>query len=405
LARSKLSAREVSAAKKSIGDGGGLWLIVSKSGSKKWVFRYVWRGKPDNMGLGGADAVSLSDARIRRDEAEKLLVAGVNPKQARDDAKAAETGSPTFGKCCDEFLESKASEWRNDKHRAQWAMTLTKYAAPLRNKPVDEVDTQAVLSVLKPLWLKTPETASRLRGRIEAVLDAARANGFIEENRSNPARWRGHLDKLLPKRPKLARGRHKAMPYTEVAGFVFKLREREALAALALELTILTAARSGEVLGARWDEVDLQAKVWTVPAERMKAAREHRIPLSERAVQILQKLSDARTDEYVFPGQRPGRPLSNLAMTMLIRRMGTGDITIHGFRSTFRDWAGNETHFQREVAEAALAHVVGDKAEQAYRRGDALEKRREMMEAWARYCEPTSSENVIKFHKSGGASA
>jgi integrase len=192
------------------------------------------------------------------------------------------------------------------------------------------------------------------------------------------------------------------MPYTEVGGFVSKLREREALAALALELTILTAARSGEVLAAQWNEVDLQSKVWTVPAERMKAAREHRIPLSERAVQILQKLCDARTGEYVFPGYRHGRPLSNMAMEMCLRRMGADDITVHGFRSAFRDWAGNETHFQREVAEAALAHVVGDKAEQAYRRGDALEKRREMMQAWANYIEPDRADNILNFTKSGG---
>jgi integrase len=402
MARNRMSAREAATAKKTVCDGAGLWLVVSKAGSRKWVYRFTWRGKPDNMGLGSAEAVSLSDARVRRDDAEKVLAEGRNPKDARDEARASETGKPTFGKCADDFIASKGAEWRNDKHKAQWAMTLTKYAAPLRNRPVDEIDTEAVLEVLTPLWQKTPETASRLRGRIEAVLDAARARGFIPRNEANPARWRGHLDKLLPKRPKLSRGHHAALPYAELPSLIAKLRERDALAAMALEFTILTAARSGEVLGARWDEVDLKAKVWTVPAERMKAARGHRSPLSERALEILTKLSEARTGEYVFPGHRAGRPLSNMAMEMVLRRMGADDITVHGFRSAFRDWAGNETHFAREVAEAALAHVVGDKAEQAYRRGDALEKRRELMEAWGRFCEPTSADNVLTFKKLSG---
>jgi integrase len=244
-------------------------------------------------------------------------------------------------------------------------MTLTRYCEPIRATPVDAIDTEAVFSILKPLWARAPETASRLRGRIEAVLDAARARGHIARNEANPARWRGHLDKLLPKRPKLTRGRHAAMPYADVPAFVAALRERPAIAARSLEFCILTATRSGETLAARWDEIDFDGRVWRVPPERTKAGREHRVPLSERAIAILREMQGAGTDDYVFPGQRTGRPLSNMAFEMLLRRIGS-PYTAHGFRSSFRDWAGNETHFPREVAEHALAHVIGDKAEQAY---------------------------------------
>jgi integrase len=232
-------------------------------------------------------------------------------------------------------------------------------------------------------------------------LDAARANGDIPEDRSNPARWRGHLDKLLAKRAKLSRGHHAAMDYAKVPAFIADLREREGMAALALEFCILTAARSGEVYGARWPEIDLAGKVWTVPATRMKAAREHRIPLSARALAILETLSKARTNDFLFAGQRAEKPLSGMAMEMLLRRMGVSDITVHGFRSAFRDWAGNETHFARELAEAALSHVIGDKAEQAYRRGDALEKRRVLMDSWASFCAGSKSAKVLPMKRNG----
>jgi integrase len=277
-------------------------------------------------------------------------------------------------------------------------MTLTVYAAPLRSKPVDKVETSDVLAVLKPIWLEKPETASRLRGRIERVLNAAKAKGY--RTGENPAAWRGHLENLLPRQSKLSRGHHAALPYADVPDFVAKLREREAVAALALEFAILTATRSGEVLNARWDEIDLEAKTWTIPAERMKAAREHRVPLSDPALSILVKLSASRVSEFVFPGQRPNQPLSVMAMEMVLRRMGVADaVTVHGFRSSFRDWAGNETSFPRELAEHALAHVIGDKAEQAYRRGDALEKRRALMAAWSAHCEPARSGDVIEFSR------
>ncbi len=271
---------------------------------------------------------------------------------------------------------------------------MAAYAAPLRNKPVDTITTDDVQAILKLIWTLKSETASRVRGRIEKVLDAAKAKGFRDGE--NPARWRGHLDHLLPRPSKLARGHHAAMPYDEVAGFVTKLRERQATAALALELCILTAARSGEILGMRWEEVDLAKKIWTVPAHRMKAGREHRVPLSKRATVILVRLTEQRSGDFVFPGQRRDKPLSNMAMEMMLRRMKIENATVHGFRSSFRDWAGNETSYPRELIETALAHVIGDKAEQAYRRSDALEKRRSLMEAWADYCEPNRLANVVR---------
>lgn len=385
----KLNARQVAtAAPGRHGDGGGLILVVSKTGAKKWVFRFKREGRATEMGLGGADVVTLAEARQKAGEARRTRAEGRNPIQARREAQAAAKPKPTFGEVADDFVAAKESEWRNGKHRDQWRMTLTEYAAPLRSKAVDEVDTPDILAVLKPLWESAPETASRLRGRIEAVIDAARAKGLVPQNVANPARWRGHLAHLLPKRNKLARGNHAALPYAKVPAFMAALRERTAIAALALEFAILTAGRSGEALGATWGEFDMEARVWTIPAARMKAARPHRVPLSKRAAQILESMAAVRTSDYVFPGQKAGKPLSNMALEMVLRRMGREDITVHGFRSAFRDWAGDETQFPREVAEAALAHIVGDEAERAYRRGDALKKRRELMEAWAAHCQP-----------------
>jgi integrase len=286
----------------------------------------------------------------------------------------------------DDVRRSLSLGFRNEKHKAQWKSTLENYAAPLRPKPVDIIGTDDVLTVLKPIWTIKPETASRIRGRIEKVLDAAKAKGF--RSGENPARWRGHLDHLLPRPSKLSRGHHAAMPYEEVANFIAKLRTREATAALALELCILTAARSGEILGMRWSEIDFDNKVWTVPANRMKAGREHRVPLSSPATAILRHLERMKIGDLVFPGQTRGKPLSNMAMQMMLRRMKIDYATVHGFRSSFRDWAGNVSNFPRELIETALAHVIGDKAEQAYRRSDALEKRRLLMDEWAAYCVP-----------------
>jgi integrase len=390
----KLNARKVEAAKPGKhSDGGNLYLIVSPTGSRKWVLRFTWRGRPKEMGLGSATSVPLANAREKAASARRKIAQGLNPIEERK----RDNGIPTFGEMADAVREALAAGFRNEKHKAQWKMTLETYAGPLRDKPVDIITTDDVLAVLKPLWTSKAETASRLRGRIEKVLDAAKAKGF--RDKENPARWRGHLDHLLPKRPHLSRGHHAAMPYEEVAGFVGKLRESESVAAQALELCILTAARSGEILGMRWAELDLDKNLWTIPANRMKAGREHRVPLSPRAVSILHKLHQSKSGDFVFPGQSRNRPLSNMAMEMVLRRMKIENVTVHGFRSSFRDWAGNVSSFPREVVETALAHVIGDKAEQAYRRSDALEKRRKLMEAWAAYCEPKVRSNVLQLSK------
>lgn len=387
---SKLTARKVATARPGkYSDGGNLYLVVSPTETRKWVLRFTWRGRPKEMGLGSASSVPLADAREKAVNARRKVAQGLNPIVERK----RDGGIPTFGQMADDVHEALSAGFRNEKHKAQWKMTLATYAAPLRPKPVDTIATDDVLSVLKPIWKDKAETASRLRGRIEKVLDAAKAKGFRDGE--NPARWRGHLDHLLPRPLKLTRGHHAAMAYDDVAAFIGKLRKREATAALALEFCILTAGRSGEVLGLRWPEVDLEKKIWTVPAERMKAGREHRVPLSSRAVLILKTLAKAKQSEFVFAGHDRNKPLSGMAMEMVLRRMKIENATVHGFRSSFRDWAGNVSNFPREVTETALAHVIGDKAEQAYRRSDALEKRRKLMEAWANYCERRNNSNII----------
>jgi integrase len=386
-------------------DGGGLYLSVGPGEARRWVFLFRWRGRLKEMGLGGLNSVGLSKARTKAADARGLLADGINPL----DAKRAEAEVPTFGDMADTLVKSLGPQWRNEKHKAQWDTTLTVHAANLRPLKVDEIETADVLATLKDLWESKPETASRLRGRIERVLDAARAKGF--RTGDNPARWRGHLDHLLPKRQKLTRGHHAALPFAEVSAFVAELRERNATTALALEFLILTAARSGEVRGATWAEFDLAKKVWTVPAERMKAGRVHRVPLSAAAVKVLEKakpLTNGEPDAFLFPAAKEGASLSDAAFNALLVRMDKkrGDVTPHGFRSSFRDWAGEASTFPRELAEAALAHVVGDETERAYRRGDALEKRRKLMEAWAGYVEPRAEHsNVALFQKGQRAHA
>jgi len=402
MARSihNLTAREVETISEAgrHSDGGGLYLSISPDGRRRWVFMYVRQGKQREAGLGSAfkGGVSLKDARAKAAEGRALIKAGVDPIAEWN--KPAPEAVPTFGAMADEYIEAHRGSWRNEKHVAQWTMTLTTYCEAIRKTPVNEVDTDAVLSVLKPVWGRAPETASRLRGRIEAVLDAAKAKGHIGRNEANPAQWRGHLDKLLPKRPKLTRGHHAAMPYADVPRFMAELRQREATAARGLEFCILTATRTAEAMEARWSEIDLDAKIWTLPAERTKAGREHRIPLSERAVAILREMAKGKSAEFVFPGQKPNRPLSNMAFEMLLRR-AKSEFTAHGFRSSFRDWAGNETSFARELAEAGLAHAVGDQTERAYRRSDALARRRELMDAWARHCEGEAGAKVLAFKR------
>jgi integrase len=376
-------------------DGGGLYLYVDASRAKRWRFVFRKDGRKREMGFGGLDTVSLGLARELAAEARKTVALGGDPILRRSTAKMT---VPTFGKFADQFLETKNPGWRNAKHRYQWAMSLGQYAASLRAKPLDVINTEDVLEVLKPIWSTKSETASRIRGRIEQVLDAARAAGH--RSGENPARWKGHLDQLLPRRRKLARGHHPAMPYGDVPAFMEALRKRTEGAAAALEFLILTATRTGETIYARWSEIDLEVRLWTIPKARMKANRDHRVPLSGRALAILEKAARRRCgtdgDEYVFPGQRRGRPLSNMVFAMLLRRAGVGHVTAHGFRSSFRDWAGDRTHFPREVAEAALAHAVGDETEVAYRRGDALEKRRRLMDAWSEFLEGGKDARVFQ---------
>lgn len=372
-------------------DGDGLYLSVSKTGAKSWRFIFQWHGRRKEMGLGKLSAVSLADAREAANQARAMVAKGENPITFRE-AERAKNSNQTFGAFADGLIEDLAPGFRNAKHLAQWRMTLSTYAAPLRSKRLDDIDTRDVLAVLKPIWQEKPETAVRLRGRIERVLDAAKAQGL--RTGENPARWRGHLDKLLPKRLKLTRGHHAAMPYKDLPSFMAALRANESLSALALEWCVLTATRSGETLNASWAEIDLEAKVWTIPAQRMKAGKEHRVPLTSRMLEILERLALVRQGgDYLFPGNKKGKPLSGMAMAMQMRRMGYGDYTVHGFRSSFRDWAAEETSFPREIAEAALAHAVGDMTERAYRRGDALERRRDLMTAWFTHCKATSKMN------------
>jgi len=361
-------------------DGGGLYLRVSPTLGKTWVFRSIRNGVATEIGLGPYPVVSLADARQGAGEARKHVQAGRNPKVERDRQRENQR---SFGAVADEYLAAMGRRWTNEKTAWQWQHALTFLSDPIRKKPIAEIDTADILAILKPIWTQKPETAAKARMRLEAVIDYAKAKGWREGE--NPARWRGHLSNILPPRLKLTKGHHPAMPYQDVPAFIERLHASEALAARALEFLILTAARSGEVLKATWDEVDLEQELWTIPASRMKAKRDHRVPLTPRAIEILRPLYEARISGYVFPGQVRGKPLSNMAFEMLMKRMKVTGATPHGFRSSFRDWCGDKTSFPREIAEAALAHRAGDNVELAYRRGDALEKRRALMELWTNY--------------------
>lgn len=407
----KLSEVGVRSAKK-IGrhsDGGGLYLNVSGGGGKSWVF--MWTppgGKRREMGLGPYPAVTLAKARATATNHRVDIAEGRDPIAERD-----QTPTPTFLDAGRQLIALIKSEWSNAKHEEQWMHTVEVRCAALHKLRVSDVGTDHILKVLRQpvetkyrgvektgeFWLLMPETAGRVRNRIERILDYCRTKGW--RTGENPARWRGHLVHLLPKPATLVRGHQPAMPYEDVPTFMAKLRQQSGLPARAAELTILTMLRSNEVLGAQWPEIDLVSKIWTVPKERMKMGREHAVPLCDQAIEIFQQLHADRTSpRFVFPGQprkgdRQERPLSNMAMLMLIRRMGY-DITMHGFRSSARDWAGDETSFPREILEHALAHKVGDSVEVAYRRTTALAKRRDLMSAWATYCFPRDSENVVR---------
>jgi integrase len=384
------------------GDGGGLYLLVKPSGARSWVLRYTIEGKTRDMGLGLAGsepaAVTLAEARDRAAELARMVRSGVDPLTAREaeqaERRAAEQRDAaqgmTFRAVAERYLSAHDAGWRNPKHRQQWRNTLATYAYPhMGDLPVAEVGTGHVMAALEPIWTAKPETATRVRGRIEAVIDYARARGW--RDRENPARWRGHIANMLPTRSKVAPvEHHAALPWRDVGPFMVALGKREGTAALALQFAILTAARSGEVLGARWCEVDLAEAVWTVPGARMKAGKEHRVPLSKPALAVLRAAAVLRTsqatDAFVFPGARPEKPLSVMALAMVLRRMERGELTVHGFRSTFRDWCAEATSYANHVAEAALAHSLRDKVEAAYRRGDVFDHRRRLMDDWAAFC-------------------
>jgi integrase len=372
-------------------DGGGLYLQVRGPMSKSWIFRYKLSGRAREMGLGPLAVVSLARARELATEARKQCFDGVDPielkrsQQAEREAEQEKARVPTFDEATTAYLHSNSAGWKNSKHAQQWSSTLATYASPhFGNCPVDRIDLKAVLKALQPIWATKTETAGRVRGRIEAVLDWATVLGH--RTGDNPARWRGNLDKVLPMQRRVSTVKHHAaLPYDAAPAFIRELAERTETAARALLFTVLTASRTSEVLGMRWSEIDLDKALWTVPALRMKAGREHRVPLAEPVIDILQKLSRGEPTDLVFPGPGDDRQLSINAMPAVLKRMKLVDVTVHGFRSSFRDWAAERTDAANEVVEAALAHTIGNKVEAAYRRGDLLDKRRALMNNWAVY--------------------
>jgi integrase len=415
----KLSAVEVAKAKGPavLHDGGGLYLRIAANrtgrngrerlGAKAWVFRFQLDGKRRDMGLGPYPDISLSDARRRATEHRNQRRDGIDPLDAKGAQRQAQrlavAKGRTFRECATEFIDKHRASWRNAKHRQQWENTLKTYVYPtLGDLPVSAIDAGLVVQVLDPIWTEKPETASRVRGRIEAVLDAATVRGFRQG--PNPAQWKGNLAHILPAHARVRKVvHHAALPFADMPRFLAALRSRDGMAARALEFAALTAARTGEVLGARWGEIDLAGKVWTVPADRMKAGREHRVPLSDASLAVLESVRPLALTMHgqpepsapVFPGPRRALPMSNMTMLMLLRRMKRNDLTAHGFRSTFSDWAAERTSYAREVVEMALAHTIENKVEAAYRRGDLFEKRRQLMQAWAQFCDAPSAGEVV----------
>ena len=410
----RLSARTV-ATKKHPGlysDGGGLYLQLAPGGTKSWIFRYrspVTR-KPRYMGLGSYPDVPLATppspddnapkidgARERAAKQRALLSSGLDPIEVREGetrrVAIKSARAVTFAQCAASYIKSHRPGWKNEKHGDQWENTIKTFCDPVIGAlPVQAVDTGLVLKILEPIWAGKPETASRIRGRIESILDWAKARGHRDGE--NPARWKGHLNQLLPALTKKDRVRHyQAMPFPEVGGFVSRLRGMSGVAARCLEFTILTAARTNEAIQARPDEFDLDNATWTVPAGRMKAKKEHRVPLSPRAVAIVREMLELKGD-YPFPGAKRGKPISNMAMLQLLDRMDVS-VTVHGFRSSFRDWAAERTAFAHEVCEMALAHTIPNAAEAAYRRGDLFEKRRKLMDAWAEYINTPQQDGAV----------
>lgn len=378
-------------------DGGGLYYRVSEFGTNSWVFRFTVAGKAREMGLGAYPDVSMKEARERAAVARKQLRDGIDPigeRQAKKSAILAQRASAlTFEQCAAAFMAAKEHEWKNAKHGDQWRNTLATYAYPLIGKVlVRDVALSHIMQILDPIWTRKTETASRLRGRIEKVLDYATASGY--RTGDNPARWKGHLDTILATPSKVAKvEHHAALIYAEMGSFMDKLRKQEGMGARALEFAILTAARSGEVRDATWAEVDLDSAVWTISADRMKAGKEHRIPLSDDAVQLLRNLPRFEDCNLIFASTK-GKALSDMTLTAVLRRMGL-QVTAHGFRSTFRDWAGETTAYPREVIEHALAHQLKDKAEAAYARGTLFDKRRRLMADWSKFCATVAAVGTV----------
>jgi integrase len=383
----KLSARAVATAKPGRhGDGQGLELVVSETGAKKWVYRYTWNGRRTTAGLGSVSTTTLAEARQKAQAARAFVAKGIKPGTTK---RAQQPAGRSFGDVAHLLIAAKEPGWRSTMHGAQYRVTLETYCAPIWDKPIGEIDVADVLRILTPLWQRIPETASRLRGRIEAVLDYAKAHGW--RHGENPAQWKGGLAHLLPKQTKLARTHFAALPYTDVPALVASLHTEETVARLALEFLILCASRSAEVRGAVWSEIDLDTATWVIPGRRMKAATDHRVPLSARALTILRMMEAHRCGDLVFPGARRGRPMVPRTLQQLL----PAGMTVHGLRSSFRDWAAEWTSFPREVIEQALAHTVGSAVERAYKRSDVLEKRRALLELWAQHCAGSAIENVV----------
>lgn len=415
MAKEKLNPRKVATLTQPgwHGDGQGLWFQIKHNGSRAWAFRYMFQGKPRIMGLGPYPNFSLAEARTKAADARKILKDPDNPRdplevrrERQQAAKLSRKEIATFDEVARRYIAAHRSSWTNPKHAAQWESTLQRYASPkIGNTPVSAITTDDVLQTLEPIWHSKTETASRVRQRIENILDYATARKL--RSGENPARWRGHLDKLLPKPSKVAKKEHHAaLAYAGIGGFMSALRTHSGIGAAAFEFAILTASRTGEVIGAKWQEFDLQAEQWTIPAERMKANKEHVIPLSSRALEILQAMQGHQTEKspYVFHGVTIGKHISSGAFLQILKRMNRKDITPHGFRSTFRDWAGESTSFPREVIEHALAHQLKDKAEAAYQRGTLLKKRAKLMQAWADQCNaPDSASATVTPIRAGTA--
>ena len=390
-ALNRLTVRQVSAAKDPgrHADGGGLYLRITPSGARAWVFMTATAGKRIEIGLGSASSVALATARRLAAQMREAVATGGDPRAVVAPPASQEPAAvTTFGKFAESYIASVEAGWRNAVHRQQWRQSLRDHARGLTDLPIGDISTDDVLAILQPIWLTKSETAKRIRGRIEKILDAAKARGLRPREALNPAAWRGHLALLLPMQSKLVRGHHPALPWAEAPSFVAELRQRRAVAARCLEFVILTAARSGEALGATWDEIDLVERIWTIPAARMKAGAQHVVPLSATAVKLLENMLTGEPAKTSPIFAIDGAARSNMAMSMLLRRMGRPDVTVHGFRSTFRDWAGDATSHPRELVEQALAHTIQNAAERAYRRGTAVERRRELMEEWSGFLDP-----------------